>query len=125
MNSITSLRYPALKTFSLARSGLYFAESLPLTALASILSGRGRSELGDPRKFRDLWHSIKQLHEEDVRNIERGLYPPSVLTPSSPTHHLLRLVRLWKDAADVAWRMRQRQFKKFGRKSESLLEDLP
>lgn len=122
---MTSLRYPALKTFSLARSGLYFAESVPLTIFASLFAGRGREELADRQKLRDLWQAIEQLHDEDIQNIERGLYPSSVLSPSSPTRHLLGLMRLWKDAAEVAWRMRQRKFRDFSRRSKDLLEDLP
>jgi ubiquinone/menaquinone biosynthesis C-methylase UbiE len=125
MTALTSLRYPALKTFSLARSGLYFAESLPLTFLASVLVGRGRDEFADAEKLRCLWRSIEQLHAEDIRNIEIGLYPPSVLSPSSPAQHLLSLVKLWKDAAEVAWRMRQRKFRQFRTDAQELLGDLP
>src|SRR4051812_12364901 len=117
---MTSLTYPALKTFSLARSALYFAESLPLTFLASFVVGRDRAEFGDKQKFKELWEEIERLHEDDVRNIESGLYPPSVLKPAWPTQHLKSLVNLWQDAAGIAWRMRTRKHKEFA--NEELLE---
>jgi len=125
MTALTSLRYPALKTFSIARSGLYFAESLPLTILASVFVGRGRDELVDADKLKYLWRSIKQLHEQDIQNIERGLYPPSVLSPASPKEHFVSLVKLWRDAAEVAWRMRHRKFRHFRNDAKDLLDDVP
>lgn len=125
MTALTSLRYPALKTFSIARSGLYFAESLPLTFLASLFVGRGRDEFADAEKLKYLWRSIKQLHEQDIQNIERGLYPPSVLSPASPKEHIFSLIKVWKDAAEVAWRMRNRKHRQFRKQAKDLLDDVP
>jgi ubiquinone/menaquinone biosynthesis C-methylase UbiE len=120
---MTSLTFPALKTFSLARSGLYFAESLPLTFLASLVVGRGREEFADKQKLQELWSEITALHDEDIQNIRAGFYPISVLKPASPGQHVKSLFNLWRDAAGIAWRMRHRKHKEF--KSKAMLEDLP
>lgn len=109
----------------MARSGLYFAESLPLTILASLITGKNREEIADKEKLKGLWQEIKQLHDEDIKNIERGLYPKEVLKPTGPSNHIATLAKLWWDAAQVAWRMRKRKTKEFSKRAEDLLEDLP
>jgi ubiquinone/menaquinone biosynthesis C-methylase UbiE len=120
----SSLTFPALKTYSLARSGLYFAESIPLTLLSAVLVGRGRENL-DQQKLRDLWHHLNELHEADIHNIECGFYSARVLAPTKPLEHIKSLARLWWDATRVGWRMKTRKHKDFHGISEELLEDLP
>src|ERR1700733_9883607 len=118
---MTALKYPALKTFSMARSGLYFAESLPLTILSSLLLRRG--EFTDREKLRNLWSAIHQLHSDDIDHMARGIYPPSVLSPAGPARHMRSLVRLWRDATDVAWRMRHRRHRDLP--ADEMIDELP
>jgi ubiquinone/menaquinone biosynthesis C-methylase UbiE len=120
-----TLRSPALRTFSIARSSLYFAEALPLTLLSAFLTGRKREDFISPEKLEALWQEITRLHNEDIKNIEQGFYPAEVLKPSWPSKHILNLLRVWKDAMQVAWRMRQNKHNEFESEAQQLLLDLP
>ncbi len=113
-----------LQGINLARSGVYFLESLPF-ALAS--RWIANPDLPPPTndQVRTLWKHILQLHEREAQNLERGIYPASALEVENPLKHLRSFIEVLGDGIRVALRMRRQQNKHFSPSAEALSKDLP
>lgn len=98
---------------SMARSGLYFLEALPVLAFnryahPDILPPT-------PEQLKTLWKNISDLHEKDARNVAEGLYSWRTLDIENPWTHFKGFADVLSDGVKVAWRMRRRKTKDFSR----------
>ncbi|MGE4133042.1 MAG: methyltransferase domain-containing protein [Bdellovibrionales bacterium] len=112
-----------LQGLSLARTGVYFLESLPLMAYHRL----AYRDLPPPQpdEIRILWKHILDLHKDDIRNVEKGLYSWNLIDIENPLQHMLSYGEVLRDGLRVALRMKKRQTKDLGATSSSLLSDLP
>lgn len=101
-----------IKNLSLARSGVYFLESLPITLFNRWV---GNPELPQPTQaqVKTLWKHIVRLHEKESRNLAMGIYPASALEKESPLKHARNFLGVLSDGVRVAWRMKRGQTKDF------------
>lgn len=122
-----TIAQPLAMTAVGARSGLYFAESIPLLALQRLLGsdpGKGKPPPPEAQEF--LLREVRALAEADADRIARGVYPASVLLPrSSPLEHAASYVRLLIDSVGVASRKRARKPREFTEEAARLGEELP
>jgi len=109
---------------NLARSGIYFLESLPFALVSRWI---GNPDLPPPtnEQVRTLWKHIVQLHEREAQNLDRGLYPASALELENPLRHLRSFIEVLRDGVKVAFRMRRRDTKSFSREASDMGEGLP
>lgn len=103
-----------LKTLSIARSGVYFLESLPFSVMTRFIS---HADVPPPTQaqVKTLWKHIIRLHERESRNLSMGLYPISALEIENPVQHVRKFAQVLSDGLRVAWRMRQNKTKEFSR----------
>jgi ubiquinone/menaquinone biosynthesis C-methylase UbiE len=103
-----------LKTLSIARSGVYFLESLPIALVSRWLTHK---DLPPPTnsQIKTLWKQIVRLHERESKNLELGLYPVSALELENPVQHARSFLNVLSDGVRVAWRMRKNKTKEFSK----------
>lgn len=101
-----------VKRLSLARSGVYFLEALPLTFFNRWF---GNSDLPPPSssQIKTLWKHIERLHERDSRNLAMGLYPLKAVEIENPLRHARSYLEVLRDGVKVAWRMKRGKTKDF------------
>ncbi len=114
-----------LKTLSLTRSALYFAESIPLSLLAKFITGVDRREFRDPENLKILVSRIDKLLEKDAERFANGDFPLSLLRPSSPIKHTKSFADVLFDALFVAKRMREQKSKDLPENLKPEFEDAP
>lgn len=113
-----------VQSFSLARSGVYFFESIPFIFLNRWFTHR---ELPPPSntQLSSALKKIRELFEKEAQNVEEGHYPLSVVEIENPWRHTRDFLNILADGVRVALRMRQNRTKDFTGKSEELKKDLP
>jgi ubiquinone/menaquinone biosynthesis C-methylase UbiE len=111
-----------IQSLNIARSGVYFLESLPLTLVNRFIT---HSELPPPsdEQVRTLWKHILRLHKREAENLNIGLYPWTAVDIEKPWNHLRSFIEILGDGVKVAWRMRQGKTKAFADHLET--EGLP
>lgn len=109
---------------NLARSGIYFLESLPF-ALVSRWIANPDLPPPTPEQVRVLWKHIFALHERESQNLEQELYPVTALEIENPLRHARSFVEVLGDGVRVAFRMRNRQSHSFSAEAEENKKDLP
>ena len=136
------------------RSGLFFAESLPLFLIAAPFSdafsdassdakgrserapdepepnsrfGSGRTERGRPpqKALEDTFSRLFELLKRDAALIGQGDAPLSVLTPQDPLSHGMRLLRILADGTAVGKRRRTHSAREFTKDARRWLDELP
>lgn len=112
-------------TKTVGRSALYFGESIPLIVLSNLYANRGKAQPPKPEELREVFKAIYELHKWDIENVEKGLYPKSVLQTRSPLQHALSLTRVMSDAVKVGMRMRQQKNHDFSDAALDIGEGLP
>lgn len=113
-----------LQGYSLARTGVYFLESLPLIFLNRWLANPDMPE-PKPEQIKALWARVLELHERDANNVAEGLYPISALEFENPIRHVRSLIDVFRDGVSVALRMRKNKTKDFANSADSAQGDLP
>lgn len=113
-----------LQGYGIARTGVYFLESLPLLALNRYLANPEIPE-PTPEQIKALWQRVIALHERDAQNVNAGLYPMRALEFENPIRHLRSLVDVLRDGVSVAWRMRKRKTKEFNPTAVEFKSDVP
>ncbi len=110
-----------------ARSGLFLAESIPLLALQRVLGGGYQVSKPPPADAREaVLREVRALAQRDAEHFARGLYPVSLLAPtSSARQHVTRYLRLLADSVRVAARKRARKPREFRGEATRLAEELP
>ena len=66
-----------------------------------------------------------EMLDRDARNIEEGIYPPSVLVPESPLRHWRRFPKVLMDSLKIGRRRDQGRTTEFEPETRELLEELP
>ncbi len=113
-----------IQGFSIARSGVYFLESIPLQLVNRWLT---KSKLQPPNEeqAKSAWIHLYELHKIESENIAQGVYPLSALDFENPIAHARSFFEVLRDGFRVAWRMRNNQTKDFDSQSEQLRQGLP
>ncbi len=113
-----------VRNLSIARSGVYFLESLPLVFVNRWLN---HPDLPPPtnEQVKSLWQNVVRLHEIEGENIGRGIYPLRALEIENPLRHARSFMEVMVDGVRVAWRMRQNKTKEFTGKSALKAEKMP
>ncbi len=116
------IRPELVKHLSLARSGVYFLECLPITLFNRWV---GNPELPQPTQtqIKTLWKHIRRLHEREAKNIEMGIYPLTALELENPLRHARSFLGILGDGIRVAWRMKRGKTKDFA--SPTVTEGAP
>lgn len=112
-------------TKTIGRSAIYFGESVPLIVLNNLYANKGRAVPPQKEELRAVFKAIYELHKKDLEQIDRGVYPKSVLETRSLLGHALSLQRVMKDALRVGQRMRQQKNHDFSQKALETGEGLP
>ncbi len=110
---------------ALGKSAVYFTESLPLLLLSQLYINDGQQPPPSKEELLILLKEIYELHKWDQHNIDRGLYPASVISLGSPLRHTLSLAKVWNDSAKVARRMKGKMHKDFSPEAQQYLTDVP
>jgi len=113
-----------VKNISIARSGVYFLESLPVTLAGRWLSA---THIPPPTKeqVQTLWPRVVELHEREAMNIEQGVYPLKALEIENPLRHARSFIEILGDGLKVAWRMRNNKNKDFQGKAAKVAKEMP
>lgn len=113
-----------VRNLSIARSGVYFLEGLPLILVSRWFS---RPDLPPPQpeQVKTLWPRIVNLHEREAENIANGVYPLRALEIENPLRHARSFMEVMADGVKVAWRMRQNKTKEFSKSSAHKAKDMP
>ncbi len=75
-----------LQGLSIARSGVYFLESIPVLAFNRF--ARPGLPPPTPEQIQTLWQHILKLHEQEALHLETGVYPWTGLDFEKPWEHL-------------------------------------
>ncbi len=95
-----------VKNLNIARSGVYFLESLPFAFFSRVLV---HPDLPPPtqEQISALWKNIIALHEADRENMDAGIYPWRAVEIENPWRHARSFLGVLSDGVRVAWRMRR------------------
>ncbi len=98
-----------IQGLNIARSGVYFLESIPVLAFNRF----ARPDMPPPSnaQVRTLWKNILKLHEQEAINLETGVYPWTALDIEKPWKHFRTYADVLRDGVRVAFRMRGRKSK--------------
>lgn len=122
--NIEKLQTLSLLGLNLARSGLYFLESIPLSIASRNLA---KPTLPPPsnEQLAAMWRYIYLLHEREAEDIAKGVYSWRTLDLESPLRHGRNYLEILRDSASVLWRMRSGNNKAFSKAAEDLAKELP
>lgn len=102
----------AIFGYSVLRSGLYFAESLPIVLLQKALKGSAQEMPEWPKERLQLIDKkVRDFLLDDASQFQAGVYPLRLLRPESPFQHLTRFGRILADSVRVGLRRKSRQNK--------------
>jgi ubiquinone/menaquinone biosynthesis C-methylase UbiE len=118
------VRSKLIQSLSVARSTLYFFESLPFNLISRFVTHPEMEPVTD-QNVRMIWKHILKLHEREADALARELYPVSALEMENPFRHFRSFVEVLMDGVSVAYRMRKNKTKSFTAEAEQLGEDLP
>lgn len=112
--------------FSLARSAGYTLEQLTLPVFEFLATGQTRRpQTQEIDKLRRAYQELYQLLKKDSENIDKGIYPISVLKPEKLTQHFRRYPRILIDGYQLSKRRQRREAQDFSPEAEEYLADLP
>lgn len=126
METLKSFKQNLFFSYSALRSLLYFAESLPLPIIDSILAKRTLS-LGPvtAEQRKALIGTMKELLEQDAEDMAKGYFPLEVLKPENPLQHAKRFSKIIGDAVALSLRKKNKDHREFSKEAQSYLEDVP
>jgi ubiquinone/menaquinone biosynthesis C-methylase UbiE len=113
-----------VRNANIARSGVYFLESLTVIQGKRWLAPEGAPQ-PTPEQTKAMWPRIVALHEREAMNVEEGVYPLKALELENPLHHARSFLEVMGDGLRVAWRMRHNKNKDFRGKSARVAEEMP
>lgn len=112
-----------IQGLNIARSGVYFLESLPVLAFNRL--ARPNLAPPTPDQVQTLWKHILQLHEQEAVHIETGVYPWTALDIEKPWQHARTYAEVLRDGVRVALRMRGNKTKDLRGEAAEHSEDMP
>ncbi len=101
-----------IQGLNIARSGVYFLESLPVLAFNRF--AHPHLPPPAPEQVQLLWKHILRVHEREAGRIEAGAYPWTALDWEKPWQHLRSYAEVLSDGVKVALRMRLNKTKDLG-----------
>ncbi|MBX3022709.1 MAG: class I SAM-dependent methyltransferase [Bdellovibrionales bacterium] len=114
-----------IQSLNIARSGVYFLESLPLALVSRFVTHPDLPPPSD-EQVRSLWKHILKLHKREAEALEHGAYTWKALEIESPWRHLRSFMEVMSDGVRVAWRMKLNKTKHFeSNMAQELTQDLP
>ncbi len=120
-----ALKYGGL-AYALARTGHFALQAFPLPLVDLLATGKLRPAPKEfAGQFAELLQKIKTLHENDLQNIENGIYPVNVLYPENIVKHALRYPQLVYDSYKAAVRRKENKAKEFNEEADDFLQELP
>lgn len=106
-----------------AKSAVYSLEGLPLLFTEKLVL---KDRAVPPKEYlNNVLKHMKPLFTEDLRNIENGYYPWTVLIEGSPKEHIKNLSRIGFDIVNVLRRKSQLESAEFSEEAQQYLNDLP
>jgi len=107
----------------IAKSAVYSLEGLPLIFTEKIFL---KDRPTPPKDYlNNVLKHMKPLFAQDLRNIEQGYYPWTVLIEGSPKEHIKGLSRIGFDMFHVLRRKTNLENAEFSEEAEEYLSDLP
>lgn len=126
-NLLDTIKIKAMEGAFYARAGLYLAESFPLIYMDQwIQSGKLKlppKEGGLTEK--DLFEEVRKLIEQDVENINTGIYGLSAIRFENPVTHVKNLFRVYKDSIFVSKKKKEKKSKEFSEGAKEKTKNLP
>lgn len=125
MTILQNLKAKALKQAFYVRSGVFFAESLPLQFLENYVV---RGELGlqkVPIDEKQIIEDVRSLIEKDAENLSKGVYPLSVVEVDRPVNHVKNLMRIYLDSINVILNKKYNRHKEFSSTNKQKVEEVP
>ncbi len=124
-NIIETLKVKALEGAFFLRSGVYLAESYPLIYLDQwIRSGKLHKPV-EGLNEKELFEEVKNLIQQDVENINNGIYGLSAVRIENPLTHVKNLVKVYRDSFNVSKRRKEKKSKVFSKEAQKKHSDLP
>lgn len=115
-----------VKAMGLARSGIFFAESLPIRWIRSAIDPKSVNSDRPADFLQNLRKVYEPLLNADAENVSAGIYPESLVWPKETVgEHLDRYYRVVRDSIHVAFRSRRKNAKHFSPPAKAHLKDLP
>ncbi len=122
---IDTVKAKALEGAFFARSGLYVIESYPLLYLDQwIQNGKFKKPDGGLSE-KDLFEEVKGLIQQDVENINSGVYGLSAVRIENPLTHIKNLYRVYRDSVLVSKKKKEKKSKVFSEGAKQKIESLP
>jgi len=120
MNLTTRL----LHSYQVARTGVYFLESLPLALATRFITHRHLAQPTD-EEIRDLLKQALDLHARDAENLAQGLYDWRAMDIERPWPHFRSFLGVMKDGVNRFRRIQKGDAKSFEGEARELAEELP
>lgn len=122
---VNVLKTKALEGAFFVRSGLYFVESYPLVYLDQWIQHRKFQKPQEGLSEKDLFEEVKQLIQQDVENINSGVYGLSAVRIENPVTHIKNLFRVYKDSILVSKKKKEKKSKVFSEAAKKKISELP
>jgi len=125
MNIVKNLKLKALKRAFYLRSGIYFAESLPIQILENYVV-KGKFGIAKPPIDEALLiEGVEELIKKDTENFSSGLYDLSLIEIERPVKHLKNLAKIYIDSVGVVFNKKNKKHKVFSEENKSKTDKLP
>lgn len=100
----------AIFGYLFARSGMFFAQGLPVVFLQKLLGGSANDVPSWPKERIELVdRKVRDFLMKDAQQFQAGIYPYGLLAPEPPLRHAFRFSRIVADSVRVALRRKGRQ----------------
>ncbi len=127
--SIQLRRKDATKSFhrswSWAKTTLFLAESFTLPLVQWAATGEKPRPIESLRLVRWIFQEAQKLIEQDLQNIQDGVYPAEVLYEVHPLAHVKRMPRILFDTIRFARQKKSQKHAVFSEDAQEFLRDLP
>jgi ubiquinone/menaquinone biosynthesis C-methylase UbiE len=120
-----TLMSKALEGVFFARAGLYLVESYPLVYIDQWIQ---RGKFQKPKNSlteKELFEEVRQLIQNDVENINKGIYHLSAVRIENPVTHIKNLYKVYKDSILVSKKKKEKKSKVFSEEAKQKTEGLP
>ncbi len=125
-NIVDTLKAKALEGAFFVRAGLYLAESYPLLYIDQWIQHRTLQKPDDGGfTEKDLLNEVRHLIQQDVENINSGVYGLSAVRIENPVTHIKNLFRVYKDSIQVSKKRKEKKAKEFSDTAHEKTKGLP
>lgn len=124
-NIIETLKAKALEGAFFIRSGVYFAESYPLIYMDQWIRSGKLKKPSEGLSEKELFDEVKNLIQQDVENINKGVYGLSAVRIENPLTHVKNLFKVYKDSIEISKRRKAKKSKVFSDQAKKKQGDLP